>query len=80
MAKKTVEQTKNRVRFPERHKEDWAGPILDYKEVELLKKFLTPAGKMFGRKRAGTNAAEQRSMRIAIKRARFLGLLPYVGI
>jgi small subunit ribosomal protein S18 len=69
-----------RRRFPERGGADWKGPIIDYKEVELLRKFLTASSKMMSRKRAGTTATEQRDVRRAIKRARFLALLPYVGV
>lgn len=68
-----------RNRFPERAKADWVGPIVDYKEVELLRKFLTASSKMMSRKRGGTNAREQRDLRQAIKRARFMALLPYTG-
>ena len=70
---------RNRRRFPERGGENWKGPIIDYKEVELLRKFLTASSKMMSRKRAGTNASEQRAVRLAVKRARFMALLPYVG-
>ena len=66
-------------RFPERDSAEWNGPIVDYKEVELLRKFLTVSNKMMSRKRAGTNAAEQRDLRRAIKRARFMALLPFTG-
>lgn len=66
-------------RFPERDTTAWNGPIVDYKEVELLRKFLTVSNKMMSRKRAGTNAAEQRDLRRAIKRARFMALLPFTG-
>ncbi len=69
----------NRTRFPERAGADWKGPIVDYKEVELLRKFLTASSKMMSRKRGGTNAREQRDIRRAIKRARFLALLPFTG-
>jgi small subunit ribosomal protein S18 len=67
-------------RFPERAKKSWEGPILDYKEVELLRKFLTTSAKVMSRKRAGTSAGEQRALQLAIKRARFIGLLPYTSV
>ncbi len=69
-----------RRRFPDRGNADWKGPIVDYKEVELLRKFLTASSKMMSRKRGGTSSTEQRDVRRAIKRARFLALLPYVGV
>ena len=71
---------RHRRRFPERGGENWKGPIIDYKEVELLRKFLTASSKMMSRKRAGTSAREQRDLRRAIKRARFLALLPFTGV
>ncbi len=70
---------RGRTRFPDRGGKDWKGPIVDYKEVELLRKFLTASSKVMSRKRAGTNAREQRALAQAIKRARFLALLPYTG-
>lgn len=79
MAKKQQEQPKNKCRFADRHKQDWAGPMVDYKEVDLLKKFLTTSGKMFSRKRAGTDQREQLDLQTAIKRARYMALLPYRG-
>ena len=52
---------------------------LDYKNVAYLAKFVTPNGKIFSRKRTGFSGQNQRKLAIAIKQARFLGLLPYVG-
>ncbi|HTV48532.1 MAG TPA: 30S ribosomal protein S18 [Phycisphaerae bacterium] len=52
---------------------------VDYKDVETLKKMLTMNGKIQGRTRTGAAAFEQRMITEAVKRARFLGLLPYVG-
>ncbi len=52
---------------------------VDYKDINTLKKLVTPQGKMFSRKRAGNCAYHQRSLKRAIKRARFLALLHYVG-
>ena len=66
-------------RFPERGGPGWAGPLVDYKEVELLRKFLTSSSKIMSRRRGGTNAQEQKALKLAIKRARFLALLPYTG-
>lgn len=69
----------NRTRFPDRGGDNWKGPLVDYKEIELLRKFLTASSKVMSRKRAGTNAREQRALAQAIKRARFLALLPFTG-
>ena len=66
-------------RFPDRGGPDWTGPIVDYKELDLLRKFLTPSSKIMSRKRAGTSTQEQKVLKQAIKRARFLALIPYAG-
>ena len=52
---------------------------VDYKDLANLVKLLTPQGKMFSRKRSGNCARHQRQVKRAIKRARFMALLPYVG-
>ena len=52
---------------------------VDYKDVGTLGKLTTNQGKIFSRKRSGNCARHQRSTKRAIKRARFLGLMPYVG-
>ena len=67
-------------RFPDRGGLGWIGPLVDYKEVELLRKFLTSSSKLMSRRRAGTNAQEQNALKVAIKRARFLSLIPYRGV
>jgi len=52
---------------------------VDYKDVETLRRLMSPNGKIYGRKRLQTSAAEQRMIAQAIKRARFMGLLPYTS-
>lgn len=52
---------------------------VDYKDVPTLLKLTTQQGKLFSRKRSGNCAKHQRSCQRAIKRARFIGLMPYVG-
>jgi small subunit ribosomal protein S18 len=52
---------------------------VDYKDVPSLKKLITAQGKLYSRKRSGLCAAYQRAVGTAVKRARFIGLLPYVG-
>ncbi|MBM4039352.1 MAG: 30S ribosomal protein S18 [Planctomycetes bacterium] len=52
---------------------------IDYKDVAVLQKLVTSQGKLFSRKRSGNCAKCQRSARAAIKRARFLALMPYVA-
>lgn len=51
----------------------------DYKDFETLRRMMTPNGKIYGRKRLGTNARQQRMVARAIKRARFMGLLPFTS-
>lgn len=50
---------------------------VDYKDVHLLKKFITENGKIVPSRITGTKARYQRLLAVAIKRARFLALLPY---
>ena len=50
---------------------------IDYKDVNLLKKFITETGKIVPSRITGTKAKFQRQLATAIKRARFLSLLPY---
>lgn len=50
---------------------------IDYKDVELLKRFISPSGKITSRRATGTSAKYQRMLAIAIKRARYMALLPY---
>jgi len=52
---------------------------VDYKDVRTLHRLSTPQGKLFSRKRSGTCAAHQRQVKRAVKRARFMALLSYVG-
>ena len=53
--------------------------FVDWKDIETLRRLMSPNGKIMGRKRLSTSAAEQRMLSQAIKRARFMGLMPYVG-
>ena len=52
---------------------------VDYKDTRTLTKLITPQGKLFSRKRSGACAFCQRRIQVAGKRARILGLLPFVG-
>ena len=58
--------TKNNIRF------------IDYKDTEILKRFINPYGRLISRKRTGVCAKSQRQLALAVKRSRFMGLLPYV--
>ncbi|EIT86110.1 30S ribosomal protein S18 [Fictibacillus macauensis ZFHKF-1] len=51
---------------------------IDYKDVDLLKRFISERGKILPRRVTGTSAKYQRQLTRAIKRARFMALLPYV--
>ena len=64
--KKVCYFTKNNVEF------------IDYKDVELLKKFISERGKILPRRVTGTSAKYQRMLTTAIKRARHMALLQYV--
>ncbi len=53
--------------------------IIDYKDLELLKRFISANGKIIPRRVTGTRAKYQRLLATAIKRARQMALLPYVA-
>ena len=53
--------------------------FVDYKDTRMLAKLVTPQGKLFSRKRSGACAYCQRRIQMAVKRARILALLPFVG-
>ena len=52
--------------------------IVDYKDDKLLGRFLTERGKILPRRLSGVSARHQRQLAVAIKRARYLALLPYI--
>ena len=64
--KKVCYFTKNKIKY------------IDYKDVELLKKFISPSGKISARRITGTSAKYQRQLASAIKNARYMALLPYI--
>ena len=51
---------------------------VDYKDVEFLKKLINRHGKIVGRRKTGCSAASQHAVTSAVKRARFMALLPFV--
>ncbi|NWG39183.1 MAG: 30S ribosomal protein S18 [Hydrogenophilaceae bacterium] len=53
---------------------------VDYKDVEVLKEFITENGKIIPARITGTKTHFQRQLSAAIKRARFLALLPYTDL
>lgn len=52
---------------------------VDYKDVDLLKRFISERGKILPRRVTGTSAKNQRKVANAIKRVRIMGLLPFVA-
>jgi small subunit ribosomal protein S18 len=52
---------------------------VDYKDIELLKKLTNRQGKIISRRKSGCTAVSQHAVTKAIKRARFMALMPYVG-
>ena len=53
-------------------------PKIDYKDIRLLQRYLSERGKIIPARISAVCSKKQRELAIAIKRARFLGLLPYV--
>jgi len=52
---------------------------VDYKDLDLLGKLTNRQGKIVGRRKNGCIAASQHAVTLAVKRARYMALLPYVG-
>ncbi len=52
---------------------------IDYKQTEVLRRFITDDGKIRPRRQTGVCAKHQRALAVAIKRARHLALLPFTG-
>lgn len=55
-------------------------PAVDYKDIKLLSKFISERGRILPRRITAISAKKQRQLKIAIKRARMLGLMPFVNI
>ena len=53
--------------------------FVDYKDLDLLCKLISRQGRMVSRRKSGCTAVSQHAVAKAIKRARFMALLPYVG-
>ena len=56
-----------------------AGKSVDYKDVMIVSKYVNEKGKIMPRRMTGACAKHQRELTTAIKRARFMALIPYVG-
>lgn len=70
-------------RFGRRRKVDYIAAnhieYIDYKDTDLLKRFISERGKILPRRVTGTSAKNQRKLTVAIKRARIMGLLPFIA-
>lgn len=66
----TINKTNN---LKEQRKE-----IIDYKDIDLLRKFINDQGKILSRRFTGLNSKEQKQLTKSIKRARILALLPFL--
>ncbi|HEU0186912.1 MAG TPA: 30S ribosomal protein S18 [Gallionellaceae bacterium] len=53
---------------------------VDYKDINILKEFISENGKLIPARITGTKARYQRQLSVAVKRARFLALLPYTDL
>lgn len=69
-------QSKRRKPCPFSHA---SAPAIDYKDVRLLQRYTTERGKIIPSRISGVSAKKQRALSQAIKRARHLALIPYVG-
>jgi small subunit ribosomal protein S18 len=52
-------------------------PVIDYKDLDLLSEYITETGKIVPSRITGTSAKYQRQLATAVKRARYIALLPY---
>ena len=77
-----IAQLPTRRPFHRRRKSDpfasGESPKIDYKDVKLLSRYVSERGKIVPSRITAVSAKKQRELAQAIKRARFLGLLPYV--
>ena len=53
--------------------------FVDYKDVQYLRQFMNPHAKIIAKKRTGASASRQRQIALAVKRARYMALLPYLA-
>jgi len=59
------------------HSESESGSQIDYKDLDLLSDYITETGKIVPSRITGTSAKQQRALCVAIKRARYIALLPF---
>lgn len=86
MSTRSRARKRSRVRSRQRKKDpifvDGQRPrpmYVDYKDVELLQKMVNRQGRIVGRRKSGCTAVSQHAVGAAVKRARFMALMPYVG-
>lgn len=72
--RRPMTDTRKKKRIVYRFKEE---DVVDYKDVALLRKFMSDRGKIRSRRVTGLSAKRQREVAMAIKNAREMGLLPY---
>ncbi len=60
-------------------KAEGGNPVIDYKDSELLSKFITERGKILPRRITGVSSYYQKKLTDAIKRARYMAILPFVS-
>jgi small subunit ribosomal protein S18 len=53
--------------------------VIDYKDIDLLRKFITERGKILPRRITGLTSKQQKAVTTAVKRARVVALLPFVN-
>ena len=53
--------------------------VIDYKDIDTLLRFTNPNARILSRRKTGVSGTQQRDIAQAIKRARYMGLLPYVA-
>ncbi len=66
-------------RFPRRRQRERVPDYIDWKDTDYLKRFVPERGKIMPRRISGVSAKDQRRIAKAIKRARAIALLPFVG-
>ena len=81
MAIKDLSTSQSRRPFQRRRKTDplsgTAAPKIDYKDVRLLQRYVSERGKIVPSRITAVSAKKQRALAQAIKRARFIGIMPY---
>jgi small subunit ribosomal protein S18 len=72
--------TKNMAYFRKRLSPIKPGEPIDYKDVDLLRKFVTERGKILPRRITGLTSKQQRDLTLSIKRARQIALMPFINV